>query len=508
MTDRQKKRYGFGPGFSHCVLDGPVNSVPEGGTMNCKRDHFRGRFVVTFSVMLASWLAAGAIQGQAQEGLSHAEDPALSPRLKRIDQDKLVLGEYSLREVIENGRHLFTTPFTKAEGHGEGGKPDGAGGFLIGPRELTFRQNLDAFRVQTMSGLSSDQLRQFLNFPVPEVNPTTQKIVYPYLRLNGLDSQSCWECHNLIGSERLPDTRTYALSRKQSVAAGAGGFAGNAFINANLPNPIFMFIRNAPHMFGSGYAQELAEEMTLDLLGLRTIALRDALANPGVAASQSLTAKTIDFGFFVVTYTGDPGAKPGLKSVIDQLNDLPGQDPPGFTIQWDKIQGVSADLVVRPFQFKGIASNVRNFVRDACQFHFGMEPRESNPDFDTPSENHDSDNDGIPDELSLGDVSALTIYTMAVRPPFEAQSRDEVENRWARRGRNIFEGNEVFTKAVSCAALPHPFAPPDRLHRCRQGPPQGAREVRTDAVGRQRHWAVGSSEVKRATPGRAAVHGA
>ncbi len=419
--------------------------------MNCKRYRFGSRIVVRVSVMVASWLAAGAVQAPAQEGLSHAEDPALSPRLTRIDQDKLLLGEYTLREVIENGRHLFTTPFTKAEGYGEGGKPDGAGTFLIGPREMTFRQNLDAFRIQTHSGLSSDQLRQFLNFPVPEVNPDTHKIVYPYLRLNGLDSQSCWECHNLIGSERLPDTRTYALSRKQSVAAGAGGFAGNAFINPNLPNPIFMFIRNPPHMFGSGYAQELAEEMTLDLLGLRTIAVRDALANPGVAASQPLKAKTIDFGFFVVTYTGDPTAKPGLKTVIDQLNDLPGQDPPGFKIQWDKIQGVSADLVVRPFQFKGIASNVRNFVRDACQFHFGMEPRETNPGFDTPSENHDSDNDGIPDELSLGDVSALTIYTMAVRPPFEVQSRDEGENRLAKRGRNLFEGNEVFTKAVSCA---------------------------------------------------------
>ncbi len=285
---------------------------------------------------------------------------------------------------------------------------------------------------------------------MPEVNPNTQKIVYPYLRLNGLDSQSCWECHNFIGSERLPDSRTYALSRKQSSSGGAGGFAGNAFINANLPNPIFMFIRNAPHVFGSGYAQELAEEMTLDLLGLRTIALRDALANPGVAASQPLQAKTIDFGLFVVTYTGDPATKPALKTVIDQLNNLPGQNPPGFKIEWDKIQGVSSDLVVRPFQFKGIASTLRNFIRDACQFHFGMEPREINPGFDTPSENHDSDNDGIPDELSLGDISALTVYTMAVRPPFEVQSRDEVENRLARRGRNIFEGNEVFTKAVSC----------------------------------------------------------
>jgi hypothetical protein len=419
--------------------------------MNCSRDRSGRRFVVKASVILGSWLAAGAVPAVAQEGLSHAESPALSHRLDRIDQDKLLSGYYTLREVIESGRHLFTTPFTKVEGYGEGGKPDGSGGFLIGPREASFRQNLDLFRVQTMSGLSSDQLRQFLNFPVPEVNPSTQKTVYPYVRLNGLDSQSCWECHNLIGSERLPDTRTFALGRKQSAAAGAGGFAGNAFINPDLPNPIFMFIRNPPHMFGSGYAQELAEEMTLDLLGLRTIALKDALANPGALASHPLKAKTIEFGLFVVTYTGDPATKPGLKSVIDRLNENPGQNPPGFSIQWDKIQGVSADLVVRPFQFKGIASNTRNFVRDACQFHFGMEPRESNPGFDTPTENHDSDNDGVPDELSLGDVSALTIYTMAVRPPFQVQSRDEVENRLVERGRNIFEGNEKFTRAVSCA---------------------------------------------------------
>ena len=141
--------------------------------MNCKRDRFRSRFVVRLTVILAAWLAAGAVQAPAQEGLSHAEDPALSPRLKRIDQDKLLLGEYTLREVIENGRHLFTTPFTNAEGYGEGGKPDGAGGFLIGPREASFRQNLDAFRVQTQSGLSSDQLRQFLNFPVPSQKSCT-----------------------------------------------------------------------------------------------------------------------------------------------------------------------------------------------------------------------------------------------------------------------------------------------------------------------------------------------
>ena len=87
------------------------------------------------------------------------------------------------------------------------------------------------------------------------------------------------------------------------------------------------------------------------------------------------------------------------------------------------------DLVVRPFQWKGIASNERNFVRDACQFHFGMQAREKNPDFEESSEDHDSDKDGIPDELSVGDVSALTIFTMTIRPPFEVQPVRDDERR-------------------------------------------------------------------------------
>ena len=137
---------------------------------------------------------------------------------------------------------------------------------------------------------------------------------------------------------RHPDLCAGHVNRARG---GAGGFAGNAFINPDLPNPIFMFIRNPPHMFGSGYVQEAAEEMTLDLLGLRTVALKDALANPGFMASQPLQAKTIDFGFFVVVHWR-PATRPGLKTVLNQLNEQPGQNPPGFAIQWDKIQGVSA----------------------------------------------------------------------------------------------------------------------------------------------------------------------
>jgi hypothetical protein len=73
--------------------------------MNGNRDRFGSRFVVRVSVILASWLAAGAVQAPAHEGPSHAEDPALSPRLKRIDQDKLLLGDYTLHRLGAVARH-------------------------------------------------------------------------------------------------------------------------------------------------------------------------------------------------------------------------------------------------------------------------------------------------------------------------------------------------------------------------------------------------------------------
>ena len=62
--------------------------------MNGNRDGFGSRFVVRVDMILASWLAAGAVEAPAQKGLSHAVAPALSPPLIRIDQDKLLLGEY------------------------------------------------------------------------------------------------------------------------------------------------------------------------------------------------------------------------------------------------------------------------------------------------------------------------------------------------------------------------------------------------------------------------------
>ena len=115
------------------------------------------------------------------------------------------------------------------------------------------------------------------------------------------------------------------------------------------------------------------------------------------------------------------------------------------------VAGVSPDLIVRPFQWKGIASNERNFVKDACQSTWHA-AREKNPGFNTSSEDHDGDVDGHLDELSIGDVSALSIFTMTIRPPTQVKPIRLIQQAEVERGRKIFSGQLLVTVEKSCSS--------------------------------------------------------
>lgn len=69
--------------------------------------------------------------------------------------------------------------------------------------------------------------------------------------------------------------------------------------------------------------------------------------------SVALKAKGISFGHVVATAAGK----------IDTSK--------------SNIEGMSNDLVVRPFQWKGLTSNLRNFITGAMNFHFSIQPTES-----------------------------------------------------------------------------------------------------------------------------------
>jgi hypothetical protein len=159
---------------------------------------------------------------------------------------------------------------------------------------------------------------------------------------------------------------------------------------------------NPPFIFGAGGVELLALEMTEDLQALK----QAALANPGVVFE--LTTKGVSFGSIVADAGG------GLD-----LTD---------------VEGVGDDLVVRPFGRKGEFATVRDFDIGAMRFHFGMEPVES------VGQDVDGDGDGVFNEITVGDLSALSIFVVtADRPVMQRLSAS------AARGLDDFQ-------AIGCAS--------------------------------------------------------
>jgi len=350
-------------------------------------------------------------------GLLVAQDPVITPAIS-IDQNKLLQNcpvatapgcQYPLKKVLSSGGQIYSTPLlpwdpatSTGDGHGEG--PNG-------PR--------------------AGQRHHFNPF-----NPN-----YPYLRMNGIDSQSGFECHNSIGSS----IQSYgpALMRKPYAVGGSAGSNSNAFINPLFPTdahdgPITLFIRNPPHVFGTGYTQELGYELTTTLWLLKAQARTAAQKQQGKPYAIPLTVSGLDFGVYTTTYNGatapsviiaDAASCPAAKNAPTNIG-----GEAGYTDDVTKVKGVPCDLVVRPFQWKGVSSSVRHFARDALDFHFSVQAFEK-------AAKCDCDGDGLAPELglqpsvSIGNVSALVSFVTMMRPPTQAP-RDPA----AQRGFQIFTG--------------------------------------------------------------------
>jgi len=209
--------------------------------------------------------------------------------------------------------------------------------------------------------------------------PTKRKhgVNPPFTRTSGPDSNSCAGCHN------------------DPITGGSGDFVANVFVSEGFESaefdntdPTFSSERHTIALMGAGLVELLAREMTADLQNERNAAVKRAWAT-GEPVTVDLLAKGVRFG--------------SITAHSDGVVDL------------DLIQGVDADLIVRPFSRKGVFTSLRQFSINAMNVHHGMEAMERFGARWTGS--HDFAESGVPDAVTPGDISALTLFQASLAPP-------------------------------------------------------------------------------------------
>ncbi|GAB2190329.1 di-heme oxidoredictase family protein [Sessilibacter sp. MAH2] len=221
-------------------------------------------------------------------------------------------------------------------------------------------------------------------------------------RISGTDSVACTACHS------------------KPFAGGASDNAANIFPGFNRPDnidsPSFagLNVKNSQSVFGGGAKQRVAEEMNAELAAIAAEAIAFA-ADAQAPVTLPLEAKGISFG---------------------EITALP-----NGTLDTSAIEGVSQDLIIRPFNVVGAEPNLRSFVVGAMEQHFGIQAEER---FGI-----DGDGDGVERELTVGDVTATAIFQAALPIPTQVLPKEKA----ARRA--VFAGEKTFSQ-IGCASCHTP----------------------------------------------------
>jgi len=104
--------------------------------------------------------------------------------------------------------------------------------------------------------------------------------------------------------------------------------------------------RNAPHLFGLGLKEMLADEMTSDLRAIRSQATTKA-KQKGQPVTLALVTKGVSFG----SITGNPDG----------------------SVDTSQVQGVNPDLRIRPFFAHGQTISIREFIVGALNAEMGLQ---------------------------------------------------------------------------------------------------------------------------------------
>lgn len=164
-----------------------------------------------------------------------------------------------------------------------------------------------------------------------------------YTRLQGIgplsgDPTGNIETNLAIGA-RLVDSCAGCRVRPR----GAAGFGGDVVTRPDS--------RDAPHLFGLGLKEMLADEITSDLRAIRQQAADEALqSHSNHTVTKRLTSKGINYSAISATRRGT-----------------------NVTIDTSAVTGVDPDLRVRPFFAHGGTISIREFVVGAWNAEMGLQ---------------------------------------------------------------------------------------------------------------------------------------
>ena len=146
------------------------------------------------------------------------------------------------------------------------------------------------------------------------------------------------------GVGNIATTKEIGAGLADSCAACHGRPRGSAGVGGDVvtrPDS-----RSAPHLFGLGLKEMLADEMTSDMRAIRTKAVTSA-KQIGKSVTLPLLTKGVSFG----SITGNPDG----------------------SIDTSQVQGVNPDLRVRPFFAQGGTISMREFIVGALNAEMGLQ---------------------------------------------------------------------------------------------------------------------------------------
>lgn len=360
---------------------------------------------------------------QVSASLALALVVAVSPAFAQIGQElssyeRLEDGEeftISLQELIRRGEAAFRAEWTPQQG---GGRP----------------------------------LSKGVGAPLSDL---ADPLVFPrnFNRVSAREANGCAGCHNapfgIAGGGGDFVTGVFVVAQRFDFATfdhsdftttkGAIDESGSFALLQNIGN-----YRATLGLFGSGFIEMLARQITLDLQ-----AIRDATPPGG---SSALISKGVSYG--TISRNGSGAWNVSLVEGLpaQSLTTTGPADPP--------------NLIIRPFHQSGSVVSIRQFTNNAFNHHLGMQTAERFGD------GVDADGDGFVNELTRADITATSVFQATLPVPGQVIPR----HHGIRKA--IKEGEELFGQ-IGCASChipalplddegwiytePNPFNPPGNL---------------------------------------------